>query len=155
MTENVISALAPPSTVPDTPSHGPRAIHRRPPLAELATPRPRCTTFYGMGTIDRSGRIANRAVVAALGWRPGDRLEFLVAGGVIVARPSRGGLVEMWQKPYVAIPAPIRHRCDLRSGDRVLVVAHPERRNLVVYNLAVLDQVLHEHHTSLLGGDEQ
>ncbi|MGO1053020.1 AbrB/MazE/SpoVT family DNA-binding domain-containing protein [Crossiella sp. CA198] len=157
MTEAIISALLPPTDAhsPDRLPSTSRPNLGRPPLAELASLLPNPATYYGMGSIDASGRIANRTVVKALGWRTGDRLEFQVAGGVIVARPVPHGLATMWHAPYVAIPAPIRHLCGLRSGDRVFVVAHPAHQNLIVYTTPVLDQLLHDHHASLLPGDAQ
>ena len=39
---------------------------------------------YGFGRVDASGRVADRAIIAALGWSGGDRLTLTVD-----ARPSR------------------------------------------------------------------
>jgi hypothetical protein len=41
---------------------------------------------YGIGRIDASGRIADRAVISALGWRGGDRLTLTADAGVVTAR---------------------------------------------------------------------
>ena len=41
---------------------------------------------YGIGRIDASGRIADRAVTSALGWRGGDRLTLTADAGVMTAR---------------------------------------------------------------------
>ena len=40
----------------------------------LASPPGRPEVVYGFGRIDASGRVADRATIAALGWRGGDRL---------------------------------------------------------------------------------
>jgi len=40
----------------------------------LASPPGRPDVVYGFGRIDASGRVADRATMAALGWRRGDRL---------------------------------------------------------------------------------
>jgi hypothetical protein len=58
--------------------------------------------LYGFGRIDASGRVADRAVTGALGWRPGDRLTITGAEGVVLARRDPGGPVIMPAKPCVA-----------------------------------------------------
>ena len=80
---------------------------------------------YGFGRIDASGRVADRAITAALGWRGGDRLTLTAEAGVVIARRDPGGLVTVPAKPYLVIPAALRHRCGLRPGDRVLLAASP------------------------------
>jgi hypothetical protein len=40
----------------------------------LASPPGRPDVVYGFGRIDASGRVADRATIAALGWRGDDRL---------------------------------------------------------------------------------
>ena len=74
--------------------------------------------MYGLGRIDASGRVADRAVTRALGWRGGDRLTLTAEAGVIVARRDPGGMVLVPARPYVVIPAGLRRRCGLRAGDR-------------------------------------
>jgi hypothetical protein len=39
---------------------------------------------YGLARVDRSGRVADRAVTGALGWRGGDRLTLTAEAGVVV-----------------------------------------------------------------------
>jgi bifunctional DNA-binding transcriptional regulator/antitoxin component of YhaV-PrlF toxin-antitoxin module len=45
-------------------------------------------------------------------------------------------------KPYLVIPAALRHRCGLRPGDRVLLAVFPARDALAAYSVAVADQAL-------------
>jgi hypothetical protein len=45
---------------------------------------------YGIGRIDASGRIADRAVTSALGWRGGDRLTLTADAAVVTARRDPG-----------------------------------------------------------------
>jgi hypothetical protein len=70
---------------------------------------------YGIGRIDSSGRVADRAVISALGWRGGDRLTLTAGAGVVVARRDPGGLVTVPARPYIVIPAALRRRCGLRA----------------------------------------
>ena len=44
---------------------------------------------YGFGRIDASGRVADRATIAALGWRGGDRLTLTAEAGVMIATATR------------------------------------------------------------------
>jgi hypothetical protein len=43
---------------------------------------------YGLGRMDESGRVADLAMIGALGWRPGDRLTLTAAAGVVTTRPA-------------------------------------------------------------------
>ena len=86
----------------------------------LASPPRRPDVVYGFGRIDASGRVADRATIAALGWRGGDRLTPTAEAGVMIARRDPGGMI-VPARPYVVIPAPLRRRCGLRAGDHVLL----------------------------------
>jgi hypothetical protein len=101
--------------------------------------------LYGLGRMDSSGRVGDRAVTSALGWRAGDRLTVTAAAGVVSVRRDPGGLVTMPTRPYVVIPAALRRRCGLRPGDRVLLAVFPARDALAAYPLAVVDQALRAH----------
>jgi hypothetical protein len=100
---------------------------------------------YGFGRIDASGRVADRAIVSALGWRPGDRLALAADAGVVTARRDPGGMVTMPSRPYLVIPAALRRRCGLRAGDRVLLAVFPAQDALAAYSFAVVDQALRAH----------
>jgi hypothetical protein len=100
---------------------------------------------YGFGRIDSSGRICDRAIVTALGWRGGDRLTVTADAGRVTARRDPGGMVTLPGRAYIAIPAALRHRCGLEPGDRVLLAAVPGDDTLAAYSLAVVDQAIRAH----------
>ena len=100
---------------------------------------------YGTGRVDESGRVADRAMIGALGWQRGDRLTLTAAAGVVIARRDPAGMVIMPAKPYLVIPAALRRRCGLRAGDHVLLVASPVEEILAAYSFAVVDQALRAH----------
>ena len=85
------------------------------------------TWCTGSAGSTRSGRVADRAVIGALGWRGGDRLTLTAEAGVMIVRRDPGGMVTVPARPYVVIPAALRHRCGLRAGDRVLLPRSPAR----------------------------
>ena len=101
--------------------------------------------FYGIGRIDASGRIADRAVISALGWRGGDRPTLTADAGVVTARLDPGGMITLPGRAYIAIPAEMRRRCGLQPGDRVLLAAVPAGDTLNAYSLAVVDQAIRAH----------
>ena len=100
---------------------------------------------YGFGRIDASGRVADRATIAALGWRGGDRLTLTADAGVMIARRDLGGLVTVPARAYIVIPAALRRRCGLRAGDHVLLAASPGQDTLAAYSFTVVDQALRAH----------
>ncbi len=111
----------------------------------LASPPGRPDVVYGFGRIDASGRVADRATIAALGWRGGDRLTLTADAGVMIARRDPGGMVTVPARPYIVIPAALRRRCGLRAGDHVLLAASPGQDLLAAYSFAVVDQAMRAH----------
>jgi hypothetical protein len=121
-------------------------VVRRLPVAVVPeVPAAAGDVLYGFGRMDSSGRVGDRAMTAALGWQPGDRLTITAAAGVVTARRDPGGMVTMPSKPYLVIPAALRRRCGLRPGDRVLLAVFPDRDALAAYSFAVVDQALRAH----------
>lgn len=102
---------------------------------------------YGLGRIDASGRIAEQAVSAALGWRAGERLTLTAAAGMVTARPDPHGLFTLPPRHCLKIPATLRHRCGLLPGDPVLLAARPTEDTLTAYSLAVVDLAIRAHAT--------
>lgn len=145
MTAALIAPVIPPA-LPAVRAGG-RASARILPLAsapELA-PVLDADVVYGLGRIDASGRIAERAVSAALGWKAGDRLTLTAAAGVITARLDPDGPFTLPSRHCLAIPAALRHRCGLLPADPVLLAANPGQDTLTAYSLAVVDQALRAH----------
>ena len=143
MTAPLIAPLIPPRARPGAREHRRAAPARRLPVAVAPeVPAVPDEVVYGTGRIDESGRVADRNMTGALGWQRGDRLTFTAAAGVVVARRDPTGMVTMSAKPYLVIPAALRHRCGLRAGDHVLLAASPGEDTLTAYSFAVLDQAL-------------
>jgi bifunctional DNA-binding transcriptional regulator/antitoxin component of YhaV-PrlF toxin-antitoxin module len=146
MTAPPVTPVIPPSTGPDARGHGRTGLARRLPVAAVpVVPAVPADVVYGFGRIDASGRVADRAIISTLGWRPGDRLALAADAGVILARRDPGGMVTMPSRPYVVIPAALRRRCGLRAGDRVLLAVFPDQDALAAYSFAVVHQALRTH----------
>src|SRR5580700_6995455 len=123
----------------------PGTVRRLPLAAPPAGPPTPCQTPYGIGRIDASGRVSDRAVICALGWRGGDRLTLTADGGFVVARRDAGGMAALPPREYLVLPAVLRRRCGLRAGDLVLLAAVPGEDALAAYPIAVVDEALQAH----------
>lgn len=110
------------------------------PMANLEPPR-KSRAVYGIRAVDTNGRVADKSVLCALGWCPGDNLTWRVNGGLIViARPGYGkrGVTKYG---HLWLPAEQRRATRIRLGDRVLLAADPDQGLLVVYPPHVLDEM--------------
>jgi hypothetical protein len=144
----VTSALIPPVILP-RPAAGsqPRGRHGASSTLPLGAslgqvPVLTADVVYGLGLIDASGRVADRTVTCALGWRGGDRLTLTACAGVVTARRDPDGLATLPPRHCITIPATLRYRCGLLPGDPVLLAAQPAEDTLTAYSLAVVDQAL-------------
>jgi hypothetical protein len=146
VTASPISPVIPSSARPSAGGRRTAGAGRRLPVAVVPViPAAPQGVLYGFGRMDVAGRVADRAVIGALGWRRGDRLTLTAEAGVAVARRDPAGLVAMTAKPYIVIPAALRRRCGLEPGDLVLLAALPDHDTLTAYSLAVLDQAIRAH----------
>ena len=142
MTAPLIAPLIPPRARPGGRKHGRPGTARRLPVAVAPeVPAVPDDVLYGFGRMDESGRVADRAMISALG----DQLTFTAAEGVVIARRDPGGMVTMASKPYLVIPAALRRRCGLRPGDRVLLAVFPAWDALAACYFAVVDLALRAH----------
>ncbi len=104
--------------------------------------------LYDIGRVDASGRVANRDIVAALGWRPGDKLEIILTSGAIVIRASSDGLFSVPRRPRIIIPLRARRRHAIGPGDHVLLAAAPDYGIVIVYPLSTLDEMVARYHSA-------
>lgn len=146
MSAGLVAPVIPSSARAAVRGRGTPGTLRRLPLAAppASAPVP-CETPYGIGRIDASGRVSDRAVTCALGWRGGDRLTLTADAGVVVARRDPGGMSVLPPREYLVIPAALRRRCGLRAGDLVLLAAVPGQNALAAYPIAVVDKALRAH----------
>ena len=143
MTAQPLAPVIPSSAVQASRQRARSAAARPLPLARpAAVPSAPADVVYGIGRIDASGRIADRAVTSALGWRGGDRLTLTADAGVVTARRDPGGMVTVPERACLVIPAALRRRCGLEPGDRVLLAGAPAGEILTAYSLAVVHEAI-------------
>jgi hypothetical protein len=157
MTTAVVPAVVP-SPPADCRAHaeaGSRRLSRRPlplpPLRLAAVGEP--SVVYGTAAIDCNGRLAERAVLGALGWLPGTRLSIRESGGLVVVTGDRSGVFGVTGQGHLRLPATVRHRVGLTTGDRVLLSADSVRGVLVVHPPAALEAMIAQVHASLFPAD--
>jgi AbrB family looped-hinge helix DNA binding protein len=100
------------------------------------------STVYGLTTMDARGRMADRMIMRAVNWQPGDRLSVRLSDGLIIVMIGAGGPVVVSRQGRVHLPAAVRHAFDIKSGDQVLLAAEPADGVLVVHPLAALDAMV-------------
>ena len=122
------------------------------PLPSLISRRT-STVVYGLSALDDRGRVADRVVMRALGWSAGLRLDIHETAGVLTALTALDGPYQITTQGHLRLPAPLRHRCGLEAGDRVLLAAEPDRSRLAIYPPAALDTFLPQRSTDTAGGE--
>jgi len=121
------------------------------PLPSLISRRT-SSVVYGVSALDDRGRVADRVVMRALGWSAGRRLGIHETAGVLTVLTDPNGSYQVTSQGHLRLPAPLRHRCGLEAGDRVLLAADPDRSRLVIYPPAALDTLLPQS-TARTGGE--
>lgn len=128
-----------------------RPVLRRAPVPELPS-RSAPHLVYGLAVLDRYGRLAERALLLALGWAPSLTVRLTVVTGSVVVKPDAGGPSKIGADLYLRLPVGVRRACRLVAGDRVLLVADPFADRLVLHPPVALDALLAAHHAAVSAG---
>jgi hypothetical protein len=108
---------------------------------------------YGLAVAAGHGRVADRAILRALRWPPGTRLDIRESHGLVLVLADPRGVFSVSGQGQLHLPATVRHWTRLSPGDRVLLVADPVDGLLVVHPPAMLDVMVAEVHATALRGD--
>ena len=137
----VIAPVIPPPSANRATTHAgavPLARERLP-LPDLP-PQRTSAVVYGAPAVGDRGRVADRVVLrAGLGRRA--PLRFREAGGTLTVVPDPAGDHQVTGQGHVRIPAALRHRWGLATGDRVVLAGDPGRSHLAIYSPTALDKV--------------
>ncbi|MGY1898312.1 hypothetical protein [Nocardia gipuzkoensis] len=131
----MIAPVIPPQSRLQELVHGPLVTNRvvRPADDDLV---------YGLCCVGDGGRILDKHAFAALGWRPGMRLELTcLDAGVLLARPVPEGGIAMTAGGYFRVPYRLRRRVSLLIGQRTLLIGHRTRRVLLIHPPAALEEL--------------
>jgi bifunctional DNA-binding transcriptional regulator/antitoxin component of YhaV-PrlF toxin-antitoxin module len=140
--QEIIAALALP--LPPVPAQPLHPV----PLIDLRQLSRDATMLYGVGRVDASGRVANRDIIRALGWQPGDKLEVIPTLGCIVILSSPDGLLCVPDRPRIVIPAAARRVRNIETGDHVLLAAAPEYGIVIIHTPQAINDMLARYHSA-------
>jgi hypothetical protein len=138
----IAPVVLPPGADQSTSRPGAASLAREPLPLPCLPPQRTSAVVYGASAVDDRGRVADRVVLRALGWAAGHRLDIREATGSLTVVPDPTGTHQVTGQGHLRIPAEMRHRCGLRTGDRVLLAADPDRSYLAIYPPAALDKAL-------------
>jgi hypothetical protein len=111
------------------------------------------TWIYAIARVDRSGRVSEQSIIDTLGWTVDDALALdTVGSGVGAYRRAAAGWYRLTPRREIRIPAPMRARCGITKGDRLLLAASAVHDTLVIYTMPELDRLLSPHHKANLQG---
>ncbi|MEV4539023.1 AbrB/MazE/SpoVT family DNA-binding domain-containing protein [Asanoa sp. NPDC049518] len=99
-------------------------------------------SVYALTPVDRSGRIADRGIVAVLGWPPGTRLDARERAGLFTVHAPGDGRCRIDSRGHLILALALRRWCRLGAGDRLLLTADRRAGVLKGYPLPVLDRLL-------------
>ena len=128
------------------------SVARRPLPVPSLIPRRTTALVYGLSALDDRGRLADRTIMQTLGWSAGLHLNITETRGLLVIRSQEHGEYHVTGQGHLRLPAPLRHRCGLEPGDRVLLAADPHQGQLVIYPPAALDALIARQAADSLNG---
>jgi hypothetical protein len=100
-----------------------------------------------MARVDRSGRLSNRELLEALGWRPGHRVDMDVVDGVLMIASAVSGPHAVRSRGELAVPVALRQMCRITAEASVLLAASVTDGVLVVYPATLVARLLVEFHS--------
>lgn len=107
--------------------------------------------LVGMAAVDHSGRLRDQALLAVLGWNPGDRVAIRAyAQMAVLSRDVQGPFV-IDSRGQVFLPASTRALFRVDTGDRVVLVTARESGVLMVHPVAVVAELLMDYYSSRAG----
>lgn len=123
------------------------------PLAPPRVPEPAAPDLgpiiIGVAAVDGSGRVRERTLFAALGWRRGESLDLHVVHNAAVLQPVPHGSVRIDGRDQLALPSGCRTVLGIRPGDRVVLAALPNHGILLVYPMSLATCWIRAHAVEL------
>ncbi len=117
------------------PLRSPDGKNFRVPLPQVGIHQPSSTLpLISISAINDRGRLAAARTLTFLKWRPRQPITFTVDDQLLVVTVTDAPpKLRIDSHQHLYIPAELRNRLHLKSGDRILLVASEEHRKLVIY----------------------
>jgi hypothetical protein len=152
MYESPITLLVPPELAVPAPRAGSRLAVPMLAVESQDSDNPRLgRLLLGTAVVDRSGRVRDRALLTALGWAEGTRLEIRIAPGTAVLGRSADGAFQIDGRDQVVLPAATRALLGITTGQRVVLVALTDADLLLVHPVAVAAAWIAAHYLKTAG----
>jgi bifunctional DNA-binding transcriptional regulator/antitoxin component of YhaV-PrlF toxin-antitoxin module len=147
--EEIIDSLVP-GTLLGRPPPVPAPLPALPPL-RLPTDADLRSLLLDMARLDHSGRVYARALLEALGWSTGHRVDVDVVAGALVVGSSATGRHTVGSRGGIRLPAAARRICGIEPGPPVLLIASIPLDVLVVHPASTVAWLILQHHARLEG----
>jgi hypothetical protein len=105
----------------------------------------------GVACPDRSGRVTERAVLQALRWTPGQRIDIRSQAGMLVIVSASAGRQMVGSRGELPLPAAARKMCGIAAGDAVLLAAFPSADLLMIHAARAVARLLADLHAQAIG----
>lgn len=125
------------------------------PVAELGPLVDGGSVAFSLVKVGGNGVVAARIALQQLAWAPGWALRFSVSSGLLIVAPAENPTATFVPPTMnLTLPARLRSRCHIRTGDQVLLASVVEHNLLVVYPQHVLHTMLATYHDTLTATPE-
>ena len=142
--ERLIGALVPPSTrrsAPALPLEVPALPRLELPADARAEP-----LLLDVARMDASGRFCSRALLTALAWAPGHRVDLRIGVEAVVIGTCGAGRQAVGSRGELTLPMSARTLAGLDADAHVVLVAVPGRELLIVHPPTLIARLLTEHY---------
>jgi hypothetical protein len=130
----------PPQMAPGKPLPAPSQVHKL--EADTTDLGP---ILIGVATLDGSGRVRERTLLAALGWGRDERLEIRIAQNAAVLWSAPHGYLCIDGRDQIALPSGSRAMLGMKPGERTLLAALPDLGMLLVYPMPLAASLIRTH----------
>ncbi len=101
-----------------------------------------CRWQYCLTVMDARGRLADRAPVRAMGWRPDDSLNGEVGEGFITIQRGEDRTCLVTEQGHLRVLSSIRHLAELSAGVRLLVVVRRKEGVVILCTMDLVESAL-------------
>jgi hypothetical protein len=115
------------------------------PLPRLLPPAAHPVLYCAVTPMDDRGRLADRSLVLAAGWQPGQPITITTAPDHRHVAVHPDGPDRITGHGHLRLPARVRRAFHLSPGDRLLVTVTATPPRLTVYPMATLAAILSQH----------
>jgi hypothetical protein len=107
--------------------------------------------LLGVASPDRSGRVTEPALLQALHWSPGHRIDIRLQAGMLVIASAMAGPHVVGSRGELPLPAGARQMCGIVAGQPVLLAVLTSHDLLVIHPAQTIARLLADLHDQAIG----